>query len=123
MKQRTRRALAARSFAATLASGAALLATALAVAPAVAEVIRVPVGQQAPEKRVLEVPQRGATTAQVERRFGAPLTRQPAVGKPPISSWDYENYRVYFEGDRVLHAVLKGTATPAGEGAAPPAAD
>ena len=95
---------------AALSLGAAVLATTV---PAAAEVIQVPVGQQAAEKRVLEVPKRGTTKAEVERRFGAPLAQQPAVGNPPISSWDYENYRVYFERDLVLHTVLKGTATPA----------
>jgi len=107
MKKWTRVALAALSLGGTL-----LVAMVLAT-PATAEVIRVPVGQQAAEKRVLEVPKRGTTKAEVERRFGAPLTQQPAVGNPPISSWDYENYRVYFERDLVLHTVLKGTATPA----------
>ncbi len=121
MKRRTGVALAALSVGTTrLALGATLLAlgSTLLVAtgfatPAAAEVIQVPVGQQAPEKRVLEVPGRGATKTEVERRFGAPLAQQPAVGDPPISSWDYENYRVYFERELVLHTVLKGTATPA----------
>ena len=121
MKRRTGVALAALSVGPTrLALGATLLAlgSTLLVAtgfatPAAAEVIQVPVGQQAPEKRVLEVPRRGITKTEVERRFGAPLAQQPAVGDPPISSWDYENYRVYFERDLVLHTVLKGTATPA----------
>lgn len=98
---------------AALSLGTALLVMTGFATPAAAEVIRVPVGQQAPEKRGLEVPRRGTTKAQVERRFGAPLAQRPAVGNPPISSWDYENYRVYFERDLVLHTVLKGTATPA----------
>lgn len=120
MKRRTGVALAALSVGtARLALGATLLALGTTLVttgfatPAAAEVIQVPVGQQAPEKRVLEVPRRGATKTEVERRFGAPLAQQPAVGDPPISSWDYENYRVYFERDLVLHTVLKGTATPA----------
>jgi len=90
----------------------ALIAT-IASAPTFAEVIRVPVGQQAAEKQVLQTPPRGMTKAQVRARFGNPRGELPAVGDPPISSWDYENYRVYFEGDLVLHAVLKGSAQPA----------
>jgi|GWRWMinimDraft_2_1066010.scaffolds.fasta_scaffold03134_3 hypothetical protein len=121
MKRRTGVALAAFSVDATrLALGATLLAlgSTLLVATgftssAAAEVIQVPVGQQAAEKRVLEVPRRGTTKTEVERRFGAPLAQGPAVGNPPISSWEYENYRVYFERELVLHTVLKGTATPA----------
>jgi hypothetical protein len=95
-----------------VALAALLFPASLLATSAMAEVIRVPVGQQAHEKRILELPRRGATKAEVEQRFGPPLTQQPAVGTPPISSWDYENYRVYFEHDLVLHAVLKGTATP-----------
>jgi hypothetical protein len=121
MKRRTGVALAALSLSTTqralgttlLALGTALLVATGFATPAAAEVIQVPVGQQAPEKRVLEVPRRGATKTEVERRFGAPLAQEPAVGDPPISSWEYENYRVYFERDLVLHSVLKGTATPA----------
>lgn len=88
------------------------LIAAIASAPTFAEVIRVPVGQQATEKQALQTPSRGITKAQVRARFGDPREEFPAVGEPPISSWDYENYRVYFEGDLVLHAVLKGSAQP-----------
>lgn len=90
----------------------AALAALISMSPALAEVIRVPVGTQAAEKRILETPPRGATKAQVRSRFGEPLQERPAVGDPPISAWEYDNYRVYFEGDLVLHAVLKGTAQP-----------
>ena len=89
----------------------ALIAT-IASPPALAEVIRVPVGPQAAEKQTLRTPPRGLTKTQVRARFGDPRQEFPAVGDPPISSWDYENYRVYFEGDLVLHAVLKGSAQP-----------
>ena len=90
----------------------AALAALLTGTIASAEVIRVPVGQQAAEKRVLGTPQRGTSKAEVRRRFGDPLRETPTVGNPPISSWEYENYRVYFERELVLHSVLKGTATP-----------
>ncbi len=56
-------------------------------------------------------PERGAHMASVEQRFGAPTTRYAAVGQPPITRWDYPTMVVYFEGDRVIHAVL---VTPAG---------
>ncbi|GMU46323.1 MAG: hypothetical protein IT469_12095 [Pseudomonadales bacterium] len=92
----------------TIAAVAALL-TATAAS---AEVIRIPVGQQAAEKQVLATPQRGTSKSEVRRRFGEPSRETPAVGDPPISSWEYENYRVYFERDLVLHSVLKGTAAP-----------
>jgi hypothetical protein len=41
----------------------------------------------------------------VEARFGAPQNRHAAVGAPPITRWDYPGYAVFFEHDRVIHAV------------------
>ena len=90
----------------------AALVVALTSPVALAEVIQIPVGQQASEKHVLPTPVRGATKAQVRARFGDPRAQHPAVGDPPISSWEYENYRVYFEGVLVLHTVFKGSAQP-----------
>lgn len=47
------------------------------------------------------------TQASVESKFGAPNSKVAAVGEPPISRWEYQNFVVYFEYDRVIHAVLK----------------
>ena len=52
-------------------------------------------------------PTRGMTQASVEAKFGSPTAMTSAVGDPPISSWEYEDYVVFFEYDRVLHAVTK----------------
>ncbi len=52
-------------------------------------------------------PTRGTTQASVEARYGAPQRADEAVGDPPISKWHYEKFVVYFEYDRVIHAVLK----------------
>ncbi len=52
-------------------------------------------------------PTRGMTQARVESRYGAPQRTDDAVGDPPISKWHYEKFVVYFEYDRVVHAVLK----------------
>ena len=51
-------------------------------------------------------PERGLHMQALEARYGAPTTRYDAVGKPPITRWDYPTFIVYFEGDRVIHAVL-----------------
>ena len=51
-------------------------------------------------------PARGATMDSVRAKFGAPSQEVPAVGKPPISRWEYPGYVVYFENDRVLHTVV-----------------
>jgi hypothetical protein len=39
-------------------------------------------------------PGRGMTKAQVERRYGEPISRTPVVGNPPISRWNYPDDRV-----------------------------
>ena len=51
-------------------------------------------------------PTRGATMTQVEAKFGAPAKRHPAVGKPPITRWDYPSFSVFFEFNRVVHSVV-----------------
>ena len=50
-------------------------------------------------------PTRGMTMDQVTSKFGAPVTKVPAVGQPPISRWDYPGFVVYFEHDHVIHSV------------------
>ncbi len=87
----------------------ALIGAVLAISPlaVIAEEIKLPVGQQAAAKQTLERPSRGMSPQQVEARYGAPLTRHGAVGTPPISSWEYADYLVYFEYNHVLHTVLK----------------
>jgi len=42
----------------------------------------------------------------VEERFGTPQERHQAVGTPPITRWDYPAFAVFFEKDRVIHAVV-----------------
>ena len=59
------------------------------------------------------VPKRGLTMSEVEKHFGAPETRHPAVGggsarQPPITRWDYKGFSVFFEHDRVIDAVVTG---------------
>jgi hypothetical protein len=57
----------------------------------------------------VERPVRGSTQAAVEARFGAPAERHATVGKPPITRWDYPGFAVFFEGNRVIHAVALPT--------------
>lgn len=85
----------------------------------IADDLVIPVGEQGADKASLERPTRWMTTAAVEEKFGAPLSKGNPVGTPPITNWEYPEYRVYFEGDRVLHTVLNPMPT---EPAAIPAA-
>jgi hypothetical protein len=55
---------------------------------------------------VSDRPSRGSTMSAVQSRYGEPTSRHAAVGEPPITRWDYPQFSVYFEHDRVLHAVL-----------------
>jgi hypothetical protein len=50
-------------------------------------------------------PSRGTSKAAVEAQFGSPSEKMAAVGSPPISRWIYPTFTVFFEGDRVIHAV------------------
>lgn len=50
-------------------------------------------------------PDRGMTMKAVEAKFGAPSSRHDAVGRPPITRWDYAGFSVFFEHDRVIHSV------------------
>lgn len=55
-------------------------------------------------------PARGSTMQTVEAKFGAPQARHEAIGKPPITRWDYAGFSVFFEQDRVIHAVAVAAA-------------
>ena len=56
-------------------------------------------------------PARGMTMQKVEEKFGAPSERHAAVGTPPITRWDYQNFSVFFENDRVIHSVVTAAAS------------
>lgn len=64
-------------------------------------------GIEADAETAAQRPKSGMTMANVEKTFGAPAQRHDAVGKPPITRWDYPAFAVYFEYDRVIHAVSK----------------
>jgi hypothetical protein len=51
-------------------------------------------------------PTRGMSMSQVSTKFGVPVTKVPAVGKPPISRWEYPGFVVYFEHEHVIHSVV-----------------
>jgi hypothetical protein len=51
-------------------------------------------------------PRSGVTMDRVIQDFGEPQQRLGPVGDPPISHWVYPEFVVYFEYDRVIHAVV-----------------
>jgi hypothetical protein len=82
-----------------------LLATVLASGLAEAETIAVDSGIAVKQADVA-TPSRGMTMDEVSGKFGAPATKVPAVGKPPISRWEYPGFVVYFEHEHVIHSVV-----------------
>ncbi|HEY2634722.1 MAG TPA: hypothetical protein VGI51_08355 [Steroidobacteraceae bacterium] len=82
-----------------------LLAAVLASGFAAAETIAVDDGIAVKESDVA-TPARGMSMDQVATKFGAPVTKVPAVGKPPISRWEYPGFVVYFEANHVIHSVV-----------------
>lgn len=52
-------------------------------------------------------PTRGMTQASVTSKYGQPNSVNAPVGEPPITRWDYKGFVVYFEYDKVIHAVQK----------------
>ncbi|GAA3557695.1 MULTISPECIES: hypothetical protein [Marinobacter] len=81
-------------FGLTLATGAA------------ADQVVVPVMNQA-DRAQAELPRTGQSQADVRSRLGDPRQVRGPVGNPPISQWHYPTMVIYFEGDHVIHAVLK----------------
>jgi hypothetical protein len=84
-----------------------LLLALSAATPALAETLSTDTGNPAASGGQ---PNRGSSMAAVQGRFGEPTQRHATVGNPPITRWDYPQFSVYFEHDRVLHAVLVRTS-------------
>lgn len=55
--------------------------------------------------RATILPTRGSSMDRVLEEFGEPVHRNDAVGEPPITEWDYGDFKVYFEFQTVLHTV------------------
>lgn len=83
------------------------LAGTLGTAGALAETVVVD-DQVMVRPSTIERPARGQTMNAVEAKFGAPQTRHPSVGSPPITRWDYAGFSVFFEHERVIDAVAIG---------------
>jgi hypothetical protein len=72
----------------------------------VAETVAIPLGQQGKAWNV-ETPGLGLSKEQVRAQFGEPLEERGPIGQPPIYTWDYGQFSVYFEGNSVIHSVVK----------------
>jgi hypothetical protein len=100
----------------------ALLCCCIPVCAAVGETVVVNDQVQVRESQI-DRPKRGSTMSEVEKRFGAPVSRHATVGgnsphQPPITRWDYNSFSVVFERDRVIDTVVTGgdsSASPSPE--------
>jgi len=89
---------------------AALLCSCAAASAAIADTVVVNDKVQVRESQT-PVPKRGLTMDEVEKQFGAPVTKHPTVGgapaqQPPLTRWDYNGFAVIFERDRVVDSVV-----------------
>jgi hypothetical protein len=57
-------------------------------------------------------PVRGQSRDQVRRKHGDPDGKKSPVGDPPISSWVYPEFIVYFERDLVITTVASEDGLP-----------
>jgi len=87
-----------------------VLASALSL-PAFADDVQMPSAAAAPAATAPStLPKKGESMAEVTKQFGEPETKHAPVGggspkQPPITRWDYAGFVVFFEGNRVIHAV------------------
>ncbi len=71
---------------------------------AYADELQVSVGQQGDQS--LQRPINGMNIETVEMKYGAPEIIKGPIGDPPITTWEYKNFSVYFEYELVIHTVL-----------------
>ncbi len=71
------------------------------------QTILIPVGSQVNKTINTTLPDKGLSQAEVVARYGEPAYQSAATGEPPISRWTYPTFSVYFEGDTVIHSVIK----------------
>ncbi|MEX0604195.1 MAG: hypothetical protein WD623_12685 [Marinobacter sp.] len=84
-----------------------IAATLMASLPVSADQVRVPIMSQGGNQDAMDLPKTGQTRTTVEERFGTPEGTKGPTGEPPIVQLFYPDFVVYFEGDRVIHSVIK----------------
>ena len=83
-----------------------LLATLTALGAARADTL-IADGLAQAQQTAAQRPTRGMTMDHVTAKWGTPVAKEAAVGKPPITRWEYGDFVVFFEYDHVVHAVAK----------------
>ena len=67
-----------------------------------AEVLQLPT---APKSLSVTLPGRGMSMTEVIEKFGEPTSKEAEVGEPPITRWNYPNFKVIFEYQYVIHSL------------------
>lgn len=85
--------------------------------PVLAEVLETPAVTAETGAKAVMGPQRGASMTEVRRQFGEPNVKHDTVGgssrrQPPITRWDYADFSVVFERDKVVDITIKGEPLP-----------
>ncbi len=84
-----------------------LLAGMIGAVPALADELLI---QHVEKTAEIARPQLGQSMEAVRAQWGEPEQSHAPVGDPPITRWEYEVFTVYFEGDKVIHSVVKQQA-------------
>lgn len=75
------------------------------------DVVQLPAKEMQPGEtlriQLFDYPRRGMSMEKVQQEFGQPMATSERVGKPPITSWTYNDRIVYFEYSTVLHVVAR----------------
>lgn len=82
-----------------------LLALVVLPAGGAADTLLIEAAQEAASS--VKMPSNGMTMKMVEKWFGKPVQKLPPVGDPPITRWEYPEYTVYFEYDKVITSVYR----------------
>lgn len=75
-----------------------------------ADSVVMPAGSQG-SHHATSTPNRGMIESQVLERYGQPSASSNSVGHPPITIWQYPNFSVYFEFNKVIHTVVHAKKT------------
>ena len=89
-----------------IATSLAVALLTMAAAAAQADVLLLD-GIEIDKSSQAERPMAGMSMDRVESTYGAPAQKHATVGNPPITRWDYPGFSVYFENDKVIHAVAR----------------
>ena len=52
------------------------------------------------------LPRTGQLMDEVRSEWGEPVAEYRAVGTPPITRWEFQDFSVYFEYDHVINSVI-----------------